>query len=94
MFLRNEPTDFGGKILWNIFIQMNLGRLQRGFAGGFVFGNEPTGRGFGEVMSKNWVRFRREWGAGEDGTVTATISDGHDEAWPSRIMTLTMGGGF
>src|SRR6266436_9000766 len=43
VFLRNEPTVFGGVFLCIILISRYLCRLQRRFAGGFVLENEPTG---------------------------------------------------
>ena len=43
MFLRNEPTVFGGEMLWNIHLVKDLCGLQKAFAGGFVLENEPTG---------------------------------------------------
>src|SRR6266404_6266175 len=46
MFLRNEPTDFGGDFLCISFATIYLRRLQGRFAGGFVLENEPTGEVF------------------------------------------------
>ena len=46
MFLRNEPTVLADGILRIMRMVNHLCRLQSRFAGGFVFQNEPTGRGF------------------------------------------------
>ena len=45
-FLRNEPTVLADEILCIMRVLNYLCRLQKVFAGGFVFQNEPTGRGF------------------------------------------------
>ena len=54
VFLRNEPTVLASRFLSITFICRRLCRLQILFAGGFVFENEPTGRGYlGSVSSKS-----------------------------------------
>ena len=43
-------------MLRNLPLLRDLSRLQRGFAGGFVFQNEPTGEGvlMGLVLTRLW----------------------------------------
>src|ERR1017187_6743266 len=45
VFLRNEPTVFERDLLCILFVFRMLCRLSARFFGGFVFQNEPTGRG-------------------------------------------------